>query len=54
MANSSKSKSNKSEQEDPYWKDYEQVGMKEKDGKQVPNCVPENRSSVSSSSKKKS
>ena len=22
------------------WKNYEQIGMKEKDGKQVPNCVP--------------
>ena len=26
--------------EDPCWEGYEQVGMKEKDGKQVPNCVP--------------
>ena len=25
--------------EDPCWDGYEQVGMKEKDGKQVPNCV---------------
>jgi len=24
----------------PCWKGYEQVGMKEKNGKQVPNCVP--------------
>jgi hypothetical protein len=24
----------------PCWKDYEQIGMKEKDGKSVPNCVP--------------
>ena len=24
----------------PCWKGYKQVGMKEKDGKQVPNCVP--------------
>ena len=24
----------------PCWKGYEQIGMKEKDGKQVPNCVP--------------
>ena len=28
------------EDENPCWKGYEQVGMKEKDGKQVPNCVP--------------
>ena len=25
---------------DPCWKDYEMVGMKEKGGKEVPNCVP--------------
>lgn len=24
----------------PCWKDYEMVGMKEKGGKKVPNCVP--------------
>ena len=23
------------------WKDYKQVGMKKKNGKMVPNCVPE-------------
>jgi len=27
--------------EDPCWEDYHQVGMKEKNGKQVPNCVPD-------------
>ena len=26
---------------DPCWKDYEQVGMKKKNGKDVPNCVKE-------------
>jgi hypothetical protein len=26
---------------DPCWKDYEMVGMKDKGGKKVPNCVPE-------------
>ena len=25
---------------DPCWKNYKQVGMKDKNGKQVPNCVP--------------
>lgn len=25
---------------DPCWKNYEMVGMKKKDGKEVPNCVP--------------
>lgn len=29
-----------SEDDDPCWKDYEQVGMKKKGGKEVPNCVP--------------
>jgi len=28
------------EDKNPCWKGYEMVGMKEKDGKQVPNCVP--------------
>jgi len=28
------------ENSDPCWNGYEQIGMKEKDGKEVPNCVP--------------
>lgn len=28
------------EDDDPCWDDYEMVGMKTKDGKEVPNCVP--------------
>ena len=28
------------EKTNPCWKGYEMVGMKEKDGKEVPNCVP--------------
>ncbi len=28
------------ELENPCWKGYEMVGMKNKDGKEVPNCVP--------------
>lgn len=28
------------EDEDPCWDDYEQMGMKTKDGKEVPNCIP--------------
>jgi len=31
--------------DDPCWEGYEQVGMKEKDGKEVPNCVPKKKSS---------
>ena len=26
--------------DNPCWDGYEMVGMKEKDGKEVPNCVP--------------
>ena len=26
--------------DDPCWKDYKQIGMKNKNGKKVPNCVP--------------
>jgi hypothetical protein len=33
---------NLKEDEDPCWDGYEMVGMKEKDGKEVPNCVPKN------------
>jgi hypothetical protein len=29
------------EEKDPCWKGYRQYGMKKKDGKEVPNCVPE-------------
>ena len=29
-------------EESPCWKGYKQVGMKDKDGRQVPNCVPVN------------
>ena len=28
------------EDSDPCWDNYKQIGMKEKDGKKVPNCVP--------------
>lgn len=33
-------KEEKMEGEDPCWEGYEMVGKKEKDGKEVPNCVP--------------
>jgi hypothetical protein len=32
------------EAENPCWRGYEQIGMKMKDGKEVPNCVPKNES----------
>ncbi|WP_187270282.1 hypothetical protein [Pontibacter qinzhouensis] len=47
----SKDKNNLKEN-NPCWKGYEPVGMKEKNGKEVPNCVPKNDSSKSSSSSK--
>jgi len=31
------------EKEDPCWEGYEQVGMKDKGGRQVPNCVPKKK-----------
>jgi hypothetical protein len=40
MTNASKTKSSKTSEKDPCWKGYEQVGMKSKEGKQVPHCVP--------------
>ncbi|WP_255491607.1 hypothetical protein [Hufsiella arboris] len=36
-------KTSKRKTKDPCWKDYEQVGMKKKNGKKVPNCVPEKK-----------
>lgn len=32
---------NENNNENPCWDGYEMVGMKTKDGKEVPNCVPE-------------
>ena len=34
-------KVNEEDKKDPCWDGYEMVGMKTKDGKKVPNCVPE-------------
>jgi len=36
----SKSKSKATNKKDPCWKGYEQLGMKMKNGKKVPDCVP--------------
>ena len=38
----------KANEEDPCWKGYKQIGMKDKNGKQVPNCVPESKSTEES------
>ena len=40
----------KTGEEDECWKDYNQVGMKKKKGKKVPNCVPK-KEPISESSK---
>ena len=32
--------------EDPCWDDYEMVGMKKKNGKEVPNCVPKSEATM--------
>ena len=34
---------------DPCWKSHEMVGMKMKDGKEVPRCVPKAKSAKSKS-----
>ena len=40
-----KETSDNAEDKDPCWKDYEMVGMKDKNGKKVPNCVPKGSNS---------
>jgi hypothetical protein len=35
------------EKDDPCWKGYRQIGMKKKNGRKVPNCVPESYMSFS-------
>lgn len=37
---------------DPCWDDYEMIGMKKKDGKTVPNCVPKEEGYVSDAQRK--
>ena len=41
MRNEGMIKLSKLMENDPCWKGYKQVGMKDKNGKEVPNCVPE-------------
>ena len=36
-------KGNAKKEDDPCWDGYEQVGTKTKNGKTVPNCVPEKK-----------
>lgn len=33
-------KESSDKKDDPCWKGYEMIGMKMKDGRKVPNCVP--------------
>jgi hypothetical protein len=41
MKNEGTIKLTKLMENDPCWKGYKQVGMKDKNGREVPNCVPE-------------
>lgn len=43
MRKKPKAKSTDKSSDNPCWKKYKQVGMKEKNGKQVPNCVPDKK-----------
>lgn len=45
-----KSAGYKKAEEDPCWEGYEMVGMKKKDGKDVPNCVPKSKKKEASKS----
>ena len=38
-----KQNESKKEDDDPCWDGYRMIGMKEKDGKKVPNCVPDSK-----------
>lgn len=40
-------KEESTEHDEPCWKDYKQIGMKKKNGKEVPNCVPKGSNSES-------
>lgn len=44
---------NEKKKEDPCWKGYKQIGMKKKDGKEVPNCVPDEERKIEKSNSKK-
>ncbi len=43
MAKIKISKEKQSKEKDPCWDGYEKIGMKNKKGKQVPNCVPKKK-----------
>ena len=38
----------------PCWKNYEMIGMKEKNGRKVPNCVPKRAAAKSKAKARKS
>lgn len=42
-----KKKSTPKSSDDPCWDGYVQAGMKTKDGKKVPNCIPNKESPTS-------
>lgn len=37
----------------PCWKNYEMIGMKMKNGRKVPNCVPKKKKTTKKSTNKK-
>jgi hypothetical protein len=41
-------KASENRADDPCWNGYEKIGMKTKNGKKVPNCVPEKESATAS------
>ena len=47
MGKEEEEKTSDNAEDDPCWKDYEMVGMKTKNGKKVPNCVPKGSNSES-------
>ena len=53
VSEAKKSDKKKMDGEDPCWKDYEMVGTKKKNGKEVPNCVPKEESAVTEAKNQK-
>ncbi|HEX8332727.1 MAG TPA: hypothetical protein VF622_08890 [Segetibacter sp.] len=45
MATTNKKAASTKSKSDPCWEGYEKVGMKMKNGKLVPNCVPKKKGS---------
>ncbi|MCJ8163766.1 hypothetical protein MKJ04_02865 [Pontibacter sp. E15-1] len=54
MSKQKEEKDDSLKENNPCWKGYEPIGMKKKNGKEVPNCVPKNNTPKSGTSEKKS